>query len=71
MPPKNTIKGNKCIICSCDIPKDRVENSVTCGRQCSKVYARIRSYIKSNIISKHIIENKKLKKELKVMENVG
>ncbi len=69
MPLKNTIKGNKCIVYYKQIPEDRVGNTVTCKKDCSRVYERIYHYVRSNIIGKYIIENKRLKKELKVIKS--
>lgn len=69
MPKNKIIKNNKCLICTSDIPKDRVGNAVTCKKGCAKVYLRVSNYVKSHMVSKHIVENRKLKEKIKVMES--
>ncbi len=69
MPKNKTVKNNKCLVCKADIPKNRMGLSVTCKKDCSKTYLRIRYYISSNSNSKFISENKKLKLRIEELEN--
>lgn len=59
-----------CIICQREKPKSRSSLSLTCKPVCAKIYLRIERYIRSRIVSKHITENKHLKKQIKKLEEV-
>lgn len=57
----------KCILCQRDNPRSR-DNLLTCTKNCSKIYTRLSRYIRGKITSKHIIENKKLKKKIELLK---
>lgn len=71
MPSRKNIKGDKCLVCQTPIPKHRLKRSLTCRRDCSKVYQRVNKYIRDYNRSKQMIENRKLKEELRVIKDAA
>lgn len=61
MPSNRKLKDNKCLVCQNEIPKDRMKLSVTCKRDCSRIYMRIQRYVRNRIVNKYISKSKKIK----------